>query len=137
MITPKIIKITKGIVKNVEIIRIIPHIKSIQLPKSFKNPKKDFAIKIIPKIIKIKLGNMFVELSINAIAVITSIPPNILISMFFKLECPLKIIGLRSSAWIEHQVPNLGVAGSNPVGGMFKLLYRKPLKCASFFINEA
>ena len=69
----------------------IPQRKSIQLPKSFSNPRKDFTIKIIPNGIK-NVSESFVPAPNRRINPTTiSIAPKILTNMFFKPKNPLKI----------------------------------------------
>jgi hypothetical protein len=56
MATPSTIEIIRGITTIREIRIVIPHKRSIQLGRSFKNPSEDFISIIIPNIIKIKVG---------------------------------------------------------------------------------
>ncbi len=81
-----------GIKIIIEIKKVIPPKKSIQLGKSFSNPKEALTSKIIPKTKSI-LWEIFEEmLKIKTNPAIKSIPPNILTNMFFKLNTPLKIM---------------------------------------------
>lgn len=102
-----------GIAIIIDIRKNNPHKKSIQLAKSFNNPKQDFASKIIPKKIIIWFGSENSAPNKRINPAIKSNNPSILTSIFFKSNYPLKICAC-NSAWIECQVPNLEVAGSNP-----------------------
>ena len=80
-----------GIAIKDDKIKTAPESKSIQLPNSLNMPKKDFAIRIIPKINK-SVDGSFIPAPNNKINPdIMSIAPKALISMFFKSKCYLKM----------------------------------------------
>ena len=80
-----------GIAINEDKIKTAPESKSTQLPNSLNIPKKDFAIKIIPKINRSVEGS-FIPAPNNKInPEDMSIAPRTLISIFFKSNYSLKM----------------------------------------------
>ncbi len=71
-------------------IKTTPVKKSIQLPKSFKNPIKDLDKRTIPKNINNKEGISVKALKININPDNKSTAPKILTNMFFKSKYSLK-----------------------------------------------
>lgn len=90
-----------GIVINEDKIKTIPESKSIQPPNSLNIPKKDFAIRIIPKINKSVEGSFIPAPNSKIKPDEISIAPRILISMFFKSKCYLKMCACKS----KHHAP--------------------------------
>ena len=89
--TPAIKVIIPGTDEITSIRNTKPEIKSIQLAKSFRNPRKDFAIKKKAQIISTFVGKFNWELNIKNSPDKVSIAPSILTSMFFKSHCHLKM----------------------------------------------
>jgi hypothetical protein len=115
-----------GITNKEDRMRTNPQTASIQLAKSFNNPKSDFANIIIPKTNKnveetLKPTSPVPNNKINPANISTT--PRILTSMFFKLKLYLKTYSSPSnSAWIECHPPKVDVVGSNPISGVTKLI---------------
>jgi len=83
-----------GIAISEDKIKTIPESKSTQLPNSLNIPKKDFAIKIIPKTNKSVDGSLIPAPNNKIKPDDMSIAPKILISIFFKSKFCLKIYPL-------------------------------------------
>lgn len=80
-----------GIAIREDKIKTAPESKSTQPPNSLNIPKKDFAIKIIPKINKSGEGSFTPAPNNNIKPDEMSIAPRILISIFFKSNYSLKM----------------------------------------------
>ena len=92
----------RGNSRKIARMKTIPESKSTQLAKFLNIPQLALIIKIIPKKIKILVGASLVpNRRINP--AIKSIPPRILINIFFKSCFYLKILSncLGSSVWIR------------------------------------
>ena len=92
--------IISGIVIIADNKRITPQEKSIQLAKSFGNPKKDLTKRTIPKIKKTICERLVHAPKIKINPAKISIPPSALTNMFFKPNYSLKICAC-NSVWIR------------------------------------